>query len=175
MQNTQVQRPGGIKQTIEPLNGRQETRWCLLALAIVLLLGALGISMNQAPVPEKRQHLSLSVDDKAMLLNLSNAITEIRFIQQLDGTWPSITSLTEQLIPPFDQLEENSSRQSLYQWSTPEAGCYLAISQQAELSSFMLLIPESEQTAGEIYTHSGPVSDTHCHADSPWQLQSKEF
>ncbi len=175
MQSTQVSASDGIKQTIAPLDGRRETRWCLLTLGIILLLGALGVRMNQAPVPERRQHLSLSVEDKAMLLSLSNAITEIRFLQQADGDWPSIESLNEQQIPPFDQLKANTERQSIYQWSTPQAGCYLALSQQAALSSFMLLIPESEQVAGEIYSHSGPVADSPCHTDSPWQLQSKEF
>lgn len=175
MQNTQASASDGIKQTIAPLNGRRETRWCLLALGIILLLGALGIRMNQAPVPEGRQHLSLSVDDKAMLLSLSNAITEIRFLQQAGGDWPSIESLNEQQVPPFDQQGPHTEHQAIYQWSTPLAGCYMALSQQAARSSFMLLIPESEQTAGEIYSHSGPVADSYCHTDSPWQLQSKEF
>ena len=159
----------GEIQIIHPLNGQQETRWCLLALLLILLAGGTGIWFNQTIPPEKSSHLELNTQDKAMLTSLSNAITEIRFFQQTDNQWPDIKTLEELMIPPFHSVTAD------YQWQMPDNGCYLGIGLQTS-TAFLLMIPESSQSPGQIYTRqSGPGEHQDCHETEHWQLQITEF
>lgn len=158
----------GTTQCVAPLNGQKETQWCILALVIVLLSGGVGILFNQAPIPEAAQHLTLNTEDKAMLTSLSNAITEIRFFRQMDEQWPGITALQEQMVSPFDTTADR------FQWLAPNPGCYIGISLQ-QASSFLLIIPASDQSPGELYTRQGNIDHPDCHEPEHWQLQMTEF
>lgn len=199
MANSQIV-VSGQRQRVQPLNGQQETRWCFLALVLILFCGGLGVANHQADEPEIKEHLSLSTQDRSLLINLSSAITEIRFLQQMDNQWPSIQLLAEQQIPPFDQIFPLSHASSElvgaasggdYLWSTPEEGCYLGMSQQPELSSFLLLIPVTEGSGDEqpgklysqaefynqdeLYKQAKSLDHADCHDLSQWQLQLTEF
>ncbi|MFG1490282.1 hypothetical protein ABMA58_13615, partial [Oceanospirillum sp. HFRX-1_2] len=65
-------------QRVRPNNGQQESLWAFLTLALILLISAGGVWLNQAPVPKAAAHLELNTEQKALLTQLSTAASEIR-------------------------------------------------------------------------------------------------
>ncbi len=164
-------------QQIKPLNGQQETRWVLLVLLVILLISGIGVWMNQAPVSPVVSHLSLNTDQKALLTQLSSAASEIRFIAEGEASaasgkisWPDIKALKSFLIPPFS----DEATASVYDWSSPEAGCYLGLSAKDQ-TYFMLLMNDDFTLPAQIYSRTSPLSSDPCHLTDQWQHQLSEF
>ncbi|OOV86632.1 DUF6162 family protein [Oceanospirillum linum] len=167
----------GMVQQVHPLNGQRETRWALLVLLVILLISGIGVWMNQAPVSPVVSHLSLNTDQKALLTQLSSAASEIRFIAEGETgatsgqiAWPDTETLEGFLIPPFS----DEAGASLYDWSSPEGGCYLGVSVKGH-SYFMLLMNDDLTSPAQIYSRSSPPSSDPCHLTDQWQHQLSEF
>jgi len=183
---------GRYTESVKPLNGQQETAWCLLALVVILVIGGIGVLLNQAPTPETAKHLSLDSSEKALLTQLSSAASDIRFMAETDHQWPDIEALKAYGIPPFAQgltfsQEPSAEEHSVaYRWLNPAVGCYIGQGGHSNTShnsplhnngplNFMLLLPQDFSLPAKLYSFSGTLMADPCHQDELWQLQLSGF
>jgi len=183
---------GRYTESVKPLNGQQETVWCLLALVVILAIGSVGVLLNQAPIPETAKHLSLDSSEKALLTQLSSAASDIRFMAETDHQWPDIEALKAYGIPPFAQgltfSQEPSAEKhdGAYHWLNPAVGCYIGQGghnnhphrnspHNTSPLNFMLLLPQDFGLPAKLYSFSGTLMADPCHQDELWQLQLSGF
>ncbi len=162
-------------QRVRPNNGQQESLWAFLTLALILLISACGVWLNQAPVPKAAAHLELNTEQKALLTQLSTAASEIRFLAEgvsgegaLDEggvgaeermisaeenpQWPSLATLESYGIPPFAGSSLNRSGNVSFRWLNPEPGCYIGENVSANAGHFLLLMGEHLSQPAQLYS-----------------------
>ncbi|WP_027858011.1 DUF6162 family protein [Marinobacterium jannaschii] len=155
-------------EPIQPANGRKESLWVLFAVVAILSAGTIGLSLNkQANRPvAKAAAITLSIAEKQLLMELTNALPEISFEQQASGQWPSLTDLARLGIEPF----ANELR-SDWRWTQPDSHCYLSRPQTAH-SGYFLLIPGDNAI---LFRRSEPDAHLSCQPDIAWvQLNQRE-
>lgn len=192
-------------ERVRPNNGQQESLWAFLTLALILLISACGIWLNQAPVPKAAAHLKLNTEQKALLTQLSTAASEIRFLAEeaVDGSvagrdgeliemeghpqWPSLATLEAYGIPPFAGSSLDRSGNVSFRWLNPEPGCYIGENVSANAGHFLLLMGEHLSQPAQLFSRhsaiasnlsvdSNSTNDSNpCHPGSHWQHQLSEF
>lgn len=124
-------------ERVKPDNGREENRWVLLLTLTVLLLGTLGVLLRQTPVQMTKQQPELSLHQRQLLMELTIAADEIRFLALPEflqtGHWPDRQQLlAEELLPVFPG-------QSAEAWQQPQPAC-LVLQQPSQTAAFLLLL-----------------------------------
>jgi len=114
----------GYTERVRPDNGQQESGWVFLVITLILLLGGYGITQNQAASVVLPEHLTLAVQDKALLTALRNAGDEIQFMREPGAPLPTIRQLQNDALPPFINLPGQHTN---YQWQLLEGRCYLGV------------------------------------------------
>ncbi len=191
-------------QRVRPNNGQQESLWAFLTLALILLISAGGVWLNQAPVPKAAAHLELNTEQKALLTQLSTAASEIRFLAEgasVEGAldegdvgaeermisaeenpqWPSLATLESYGIPPFAGSSLNSSGNVSFRWLNPEPGCFIGENVSANAGHFLLLMGEHLSQPAQLFSRHSDIDSNSktesdlCHPDAQWQHQLSEF
>lgn len=104
---------GGTRERLLPDDGRRESGWLLLCIAIILTAAAMLLQFNQTQTRSATTHLHLDLQGRAMLTSLINAADEIRFITSDPGVLPALAELVDMQLPPFAADTEHAGQ---YQW-----------------------------------------------------------
>ncbi|MCV6590091.1 MAG: hypothetical protein OIF57_13870 [Marinobacterium sp.] len=124
-----------VIETIEPATGRQESLWVMLSITLILLLGTTGLHFNSSSraTPASADNLVLTPQQRQLVMELSIALPEIQFEQELHNYLPSVAELAELGIAPFyhDQSQTHQQnpeheQQQLWRWQRIQKTCYLA-------------------------------------------------
>lgn len=187
-------------QRVRPNNGQQESLWAFLTLALILLISAGGVWLNQAPVPKAAAHLELNTEQKALLTQLSTAASEIRFLAEgvsgegaLDEgdvgaeermisaeenpQWPSLATLEAYGVPPFAGSSLNRSGNVRFRWLNPEPGCFIGENVSGNAGHFLLLMGEHLSQPAQLFSRhsaiaSNPSVDSNSTNDSNLSTES---
>ena len=90
-------------EIVRPWNGQAEDRYVFITL--VLMLG-LSVFLLKWLYPNKdSDHIKIPNEIRQQLTALSNSAEEILMIEELDGVRPSLQTLKEMAIAPFDQVQ----------------------------------------------------------------------
>ncbi|WP_086481374.1 hypothetical protein [Oceanospirillum sanctuarii] len=173
-------------QRVRPNNGQQESLWAFLTLALILLISAGGVWLNQAPVPKAAAHLELNTEQKALLTQLSTAASEIRFLAEgvsgesvsVEGAldegdvaaeermisaeenpqWPSLATLESYGIPPFAGSSLNRSGNVSFRWLNPEPGCFIGENVSGNSGHFLLLMGEHLSQPAQLFSRHSAIA-----------------
>ena len=148
-------------ETVVADNGREETRWLMGSIAVILVFAALTLQFNQQHAAPVAQHLNLDVTGKATLTALRNAADEISFLTS-GKTLPSLAELSEAGTPPFaDEIGTFTG----FQWQLLENRCYYGRSER-DGAEFVLLMDEHT----DVYWRAiNPSLLTQCGPFAGWQ------
>lgn len=149
------------RERVLPDNGRQETRWVMLTLVLVLLAGVVGIQWRQQADPEPAAHAGLSTAGTRLLTELSIAAEEIRFMTPTGESLPSATRLGELGVPPFERAELD--------WQQPQPACYLTFDPDSGAAFALWLAPEG----GLFFAPRGASLPSHCRELAHWTRMDK--
>ncbi|OXY80953.1 DUF6162 family protein [Oceanimonas doudoroffii] len=147
-------------ERVPPNDGRRETLWVMLTLALVLLAGAAGITWRQQVTLTAAPHTALSTPGSRLLTELAIAAEEIRFMTPEGEAWPTVTRLAELGVPPFDRPE--------LVWQQPEAACYSTTEPTTGAAFTLWLAPE-----GGLFYHPGGEALHHCRDLAHWTKMDK--
>lgn len=137
-----------IVQAVVSKNRGNEGYWIAFLCAFILVAGALLLPFNKAhqahPNLAKHQVMVTALDSKplAMISELRLAFEEIHYAYQANQSWPSVTELEEQWLPPFVK-DKSWEHQGKYQWSLIAPGFYQG--KPAEVGTRYLLNSTQEQ------------------------------
>lgn len=151
-------------------NGRNESLWLLLCLAIILAFGSYGLSVNQREAVEVPGYQTLSVTEKATLTALRNAGDEIQFLADDLSSLPAVSELIDMALPPFSA---DTGQQGLYLWRKTPDNCYLGTPTKAGAVEFKLKLDTAVRVfwrtaAGNEHQHGDDKADV-CVQDKDWQ------
>ncbi|OMH33667.1 DUF6162 family protein [Motiliproteus sp. MSK22-1] len=167
------------EQYIEPVrsdNGRQESRWVLLAVLLILFVGGYGVTTNQSVPAKPPGYLLLDVKDKAVLTALRNAGDEIQFLAQEGSPLPEVASLAAEGIPPFS---DHLSATSRHRWRKLDGACYIGTPLNASNGSsvqFLLvlntrvLVYWRSVERSHKHSHQSKRTTSACTPDEYWQV-----
>ena len=147
-------------ERVLPDNGRQETRWVMLTLVLVLLAGVFGLVWRQQAVPAAPPNTSLNTQDSRLLTELAIASEEIRFMTPDGKPWPTPAQLTDAGVPPFDRAG--------LRWQQPETACYATTEPTTGAAFALWLAPE-----GGLFYHPDGKPPHHCHDLAHWTRMDK--
>lgn len=149
---------------VKPDNGDVETRYLLLVIAVILLLGWVAVQFNQRAGLQGSPHTQLSVTAKKALTQLKNGADEIAFLLAPGDPLPAIAELQEMQLPPFylpvGELAD-------YRWSKAQGRCYLGQPRNQNDPWFMARFDEQVS----IYWHHADghlALPTTCDLNSEW-------
>lgn len=148
-------------ETVEPATGRRESLWVMLSIALILLLGAVGLHFNSHTTPHavSTKGPELTPPQRQLVMELSIALPEIQFELEASGLLPTVAELTELGIAPFySELDQP------WAWQQLQDNCYMASPQQPAQGHFLLLPRES---AIYIATET-PHAATSCTPEHEW-------
>lgn len=148
------------RERVPPNDGRRETLWVMLTLALVLLAGATGIAWRQHTATVAAPHTELNLEGSRLLTELTIAAEEIRFMTPDGEAWPGLDELSESGIPPFDRPE--------LVWQQPEAACYLTTEPTTGAAFALWLAPQ-----GGLFYHAGGEDLHHCRDLAHWTQMDK--
>lgn len=148
-----------LVEIVAPDNGQRESVWVGLFVLLVILAGAMGITLRQEPAGLVADAIELTPLQAQQWVELSITLEEIAFVTH--SPWPSPEVLVSLGLPIFLPT-------STHEWHQPEVDCYQwrSLAQQGD---FVLHL--SDQS---IYWHPGAVEPlTDCHLDAHWLLLDK--
>ncbi|MFP2770241.1 DUF6162 family protein [Oceanisphaera sp. KMM 10153] len=154
------ERKTGSLERVPPDDGRRETLWVMLTLALILLAGAAGIAWRQQAAAEAAPHTGLNMQDSRLLTELAIAAEEIRFLTSAGDPWPTAGRLAALSVPPFD-------REGLV-WQQPETNCYATTEPTTGAAFALWLAP-----AGGLFYHPGGDAPHHCRDLAHWTQMDK--
>ena len=132
-----------IIQSVTPDNGSAEGKWIALIIGCILLIAVIALPYHQSNDEgvslESHQVLitDLAQADLAMIAELRLAYEEIYDIQaesEEDNSWPEITYLADEWLPPFVQ-DQSWERRGMHQWQHLGNGVYLGLTAKKDRSA----------------------------------------